>query len=228
MRSASSRTRSRIGRDTSRSYTTTSACCMRRSARKVSRSGSPGPAPTSDTSPPVKARRVSSSAACSAAARLGVAAAEHQLGDRALQHALPEAPPLRRLEARLDPVAERPRQRREAPVARRDQALQARAQQPRQHRRGAAARHRDDERRALDDGGQDERAQRGLVDHVHRDAPRPGGGGDRAVHGIVAGGGDRQREALQVLVAEARRAVRDAARGEVGVEAPRRAPARAP
>gem|GEM_PF-3377343 len=151
-------------------------------------------------------------------ARLGVAAAEHQLGDRALQHALPETPPFLRLEARLDSIPERAGQRCQPPIPRRDEALQARAQQPRQHRRGAAAGHGHDERRALDDGGQDERAQRGLVYHVHRDAPRPGSSGNRAVHGIIVGGSDRHRDPVQVLVPETRCAVRDAGRREIGVE----------
>ena len=179
---------------------------MRRSARKVSRSGSPGPAPTRDTSPPLeRPARESSSAACRPRARLGFAPAEHQLGDRPLQHALPEAPPFRRLEARLDLVAERAGQRGEAAVAGGNERLQARAQQPRQHGRGAAAGYRDDEGRALDDRGQDERAQRRLVGHVHRDAPRLGRGGHGPVDLLIAGGGDHQRIALQLLLAELRR-----------------------
>src|SRR5574340_591520 len=66
MRSASRRVISTMGLETRLSYTTTSAFCIRRSARKVSRSGSPGPAPTRYTSP----RRMlssSSSICCSIA-----------------------------------------------------------------------------------------------------------------------------------------------------------------
>src|SRR5574340_88787 len=69
MRCASRRAMSTMGFDTRLSYTTTSAFCIRRSARKVSRSGSPGPAPTRYTSP----RRMlssSSSICCSIASAL--------------------------------------------------------------------------------------------------------------------------------------------------------------
>ena len=208
---------------------------MRRRARKVSRSGSPGPAPTRDTSPPPKREARVVERFLQGRAGLVIAAAQHQLGDRALQHALPEAPPLRRLEARLDSIAERPRQRGESSVAGRDEAFQARAQQARQHGRGAAARYRHDERRAFDDRGQDERAQRRLVDHVHRDVPRSGGGGDRLVYRDVVGGGDHHRDTRSDSRPEnvaARCAIRAAARSaskaaqSAGASTVTRAPAR--
>ena len=51
IRAASRRARSRIAGDTNRSATITSASCSARMALKVSRSGSPGPAPTRVTRP---------------------------------------------------------------------------------------------------------------------------------------------------------------------------------
>ena len=108
-------------------------------------------------------------------ARLVLAAAQHELRDRALQHVLPEAPALGESGSAPSRASRNvAREPGEAPVARGNQRLEARAQQAREHRRGAAARDRDGERRPLDDRGQDEGAERRLVDDVHRDAPRRG------------------------------------------------------
>jgi hypothetical protein len=128
----------------------------------------------------------------------GLVPGQYVLGDAAAEHALPEAQPLARSrQLLLDPRAETLGQQRQPAEGRGNAGLQPRAQQPRQHRRGAAAGDRHDHRRAVDDRGRDETAQRRIVHHVDRDVPRAAVLRHPPVERAVVGGGDDELLAVE-------------------------------
>ena len=169
---------------TSSSCRMASASCRSCAARRVSRSGSPGPAPTmwamptgdrrrrTASSSPSATRRAPASSPASTSRAAGPSTSRRQKprrragsGIRALAWARKVLASLRQ---RTDPLGQR--------------RLDATAQDAGQGGRGAAGRDRDHDAVAIDDGGQDEIAERRPVGDVHRHA---GGLGD-ALHGGVA------------------------------------------
>ncbi len=69
---------------------------------------------------------------------------------------------------------------------------------PREHGRNAAGGNCNDERRAIDDRGNDEARQLRIVDHVHEHVALASGRGDACIHGAIVGGGDREQGAVKV------------------------------
>ena len=90
----------------------------------------------------------------------------------------------------FDLVAEVLRKVRQASIGGRDEGFQLGAQEACQHRRSAAAGNRDDQRRAVDDGGHDEGAQIRVVHHIDRNPLLFRGYGNLLVGRAVIGGGD--------------------------------------
>jgi hypothetical protein len=128
-------------------------------------------------------------------------AGQYALGDRPLQHLLPEILALATGgEARLDLLAEALDEIPQASVGGRDQLLQTHADQPRQHRRGTAGRHGGDHRRAVDDRRHDEAAQRRVVGDVDRHVEYARGIGDLGVDPTVVGGREGDPATGQVAV----------------------------
>ena len=200
MRSASRRARFSTSSATSRSCRITSASCRARSAFRVSRPASPGPAPTSTTLPRrgasallqacarVRARR--SAGHCCAPAR-ATCPRTHRLVETATridvrQPALdPSAPALQQ----ACQLAERPV----------EQCLEPLAHEPRQHGRDAAARNRDDQRRAIDDRRHDGARELRVVDDIDEHVALASGGRDRCVDRAIVGRCDGEHCAVEVL-----------------------------
>ena len=156
-----------------------SASCSARSALMVSKSGSPGPAPTSVTLPstwpgagaPAKA----DGSAISFSARFSfiAAAGENQRADRAIDHALPEPAAQRKLgNAAMDRFAPAADERGEIADPRRQDGFDALAHAARHHRRGAAGADRDHHVAAIDDGRKNESRMRKIVHHIDGQADR--------------------------------------------------------
>ena len=132
---------------------------------------------------------------------LGRLAGEQALGDLALEGFFPEHPTLLHIrQRRLDPRTEFLGQPGQLPVGGGNPGLDAGADQARQHRRVATAGHRHHQRRAIDDGRKDHRAQFRCIHHVDRDAPRLGFTGNPGIERFVVGGGDCQTNPIQILL----------------------------
>ena len=99
---------------------------------------------------------------------LDVASGEHHFGDRGEEDLFPEGTPLGRLDHIAHALLVARGQRAQATVGGGNQGFQPGPQHACQHRRFAAAGNRDHDRRAVDDRGQDEAAQFGLVRDVDR------------------------------------------------------------
>ena len=132
-----------------------------------------------------------------------LASREHLLSDRAVHHVLEEPPPPHRVgdapEHGGPDLADEPG---EPPERRRYDGFEARAQDAREYGSGAPRGQRRDQRRAVDDRGQDERTQRLPVDGVDRDVPPPGGVRDGVGEGVVLRRDDGQPHAVHVAFAE--------------------------
>ncbi|MNZ69222.1 hypothetical protein D3C78_875140 [compost metagenome] len=129
------------------------------------------------------------------------AAGKHALGDRPLEHVLPEDPPLLQLGQTLfHRLAEATGQPGELAVGRRNPGFQLGPQQPRQHWRIAAAGNRHDQRRPVDDGREDHTAQSRGIDHIDRHATRMCITGNPCIERLIVGCGDCQHAIVQVAI----------------------------
>ena len=181
----------------------------------VSRSGSPGPAPTRCTMPtPARSRcgrRIEQ--ADQLAARGDLVAGQRQLADAAGEDAVPEAAARARLvERAADLLAEDLGKARQPADRRRQGALDLGAQPARQRGRRAAGRDGDGDGRAIDDRRHDEARETRPVDDVHRHAALLGGMRYARLQRLVVGGHDHQRHARKVVVVEAAAGPGDARR----------------
>ena len=212
IRSASRRARSRIAGATSRSATITSASCSARIALKVSRSGSPGPAPTSVTRPISGA--VPGELALDQVGGTVEVAGEIGPRDRPVEEAVPEPAPgaasrdgCGRALAQAGGPAGEPAQ------ARRQHRLEPRLDLPREDRCCALGADRHHHRIAVDDGRRDEVAQLLPVDGVDRHAGRPRHRHRARRFGIVLERHIGQPHAGEVARRQRPRLQRDGARG---------------
>ena len=156
---------------------------------------------------------------------LVLASGEHLLSDGAVHHAFEEPAAPRGVgdpSQHVGPdLAEEPGEPSELG---RDDGLQARAQDAGEDGRGTAGRDRRDQGRAIEDRGEDERAQRPPIHRVDRNAPLPGGRRDGACERLVVHRDDHEPHAVQVTVAKRSTVPRDTdpagqlsqSRGEVG------------
>ena len=85
-----------------------------------------------------------------------------------------------------------------------EQRLDALAGEACQHRRGAAARDRDHQRRAIDDGRDDEAGALGIVDDVAEQVAGTSRRRDALVQRDVVGSGHHQRRAFELRFVEFR------------------------
>ena len=172
----------------------------------VSRSGSPGPAPTSVTLPSA----LPSSLRAGKGGGIGdflqrrfgfvLAAGEHQRADRAVDHALPEAAAQRKFgNARMHRFAKAADEAGEIADPRRQHRLDALAHAARHHRRGAAGADGDHDVAAIDDGGKDESRMREVVHHIDGQADRLRARRHRNADVAGAGAEDRDHAARSAV-----------------------------
>ena len=189
MRSASRRAKSSTASGTRRSCRITSASCSARKALSVSSSGSPGPAPTSVTSPAAGAAAALEASSCCAMRRAPLsspsmnrraAGPSTRLSKKRRRASGPRK--RRRLTARSSASHEASLPvRLEINASRRSRSRRAK------YRRGAAGRDGDEHRIAIDDGRYDEARCLAIVDHVHGDRARVAQVRDPAIHGTARG-----------------------------------------
>ena len=132
---------------------------------------------------------------------LGFGALPGQLpvGNRPLEHVLPECPALLHVrEQAFDLITEARGQTGQLTVGRGNPGFNLGADQTRQDWRIAAAGHGNHQRRAVDDGREDHAAQGRRVHHIDRHATPMGIGGDLCVQRFVIGGGNDQPATVQV------------------------------
>ena len=181
----------------------------------VSKSGSPGPAPTRCTMPIGRARswRGAVEQADQLAARADLVAGQRHLADAAGEDAIPEAPARARLiERAADLLAEDLGEARHPADRRRQGALDLGAQPARQRRRGTAGRDGDGDGRAIDDRRHDEARKLRPIDDVHRHAALLGGLRHARLQRLVVGGDDHQRHAGEIAFVEGATCPGDAVR----------------
>ena len=128
-------------------------------------------------------------------------ASKHTLGNRPLEHILPEHTTLLHIgEQRLDLLAETLGQAGQLAIGRGNPGFDLGADQACQHRRIAAAGHRDNQRRTIDDRRKNHAAQRRGIHHIDRDTTRLRLGGDSRIQRFVIGRRNDQADIRQVFV----------------------------
>lgn len=150
---------------------------------------------------------------------LVVPAGEDQFRQPALQAGFPEAPTAGPVGYEvLDAPAAVFGEPGQAAIGGRQGGLQARPHQPGQHRRGAAGGDRDHDRRAVDDGGEEEGAEFRAIDDIDGDPVPASGRGDGCVDLAPVGGGNDQAVGAYVVGLEALGHMPDAPVGDHGRE----------
>ena len=140
------------------------------------------------------------------AARAGIVARQRQARRRSLDQAAEEgAAPGRLGDQGVDLGAEGGGETRHGAQALGQRRFDAAAQDGGQGGRGAAGRDGDHDIVAIDDGGQDEIAQRRPVGHVHRHAGRPGGALRGGITVGIAGGDEGGGGAAEIRGLDGRR-----------------------
>ena len=172
----------------------------------VSRSGSPGPAPTRCTMPTARGDLVAGAVeqADQLAPRADLVAGQRHLADAAGEDAVPEAAPRARLiERAADLLAEDLGEARQPADRRRQGAFDLGPQPARQRGRRTAGRDGDGDGRAIDDRRHDEARETRPIDDIHRHATLLGGMRHARLQGLVGGGDDHQRHAGEIVLVEA-------------------------